>query len=791
MMHRRKAMRHPFPTPPRDPAMTLRRLRTVLRPFIPVVAVCLLAVPRVAVGAQADPSQDKADELARLRAMIGTGPDAALVLGAADEDVKLTPAEEAEIGPGGKRMAATPTLVAPTIDGLVDDEVWEAAEVVSDWLQREPVEAGTPSQRTEVRILYDDENIYVGFVMYDSEPDKIIASDLRRDSRLATDDTIAVLFDTYHDHRNGFLFRVNPQGTKYDATLKDESAINAQWDEKWEAAAQITADGWQAEMQIPWKVLRFDTGSHIWGVDFKREIRRNNEEINWSNYRRGFDFRHISNGGHLVGLRGLKLTERFRFKPYLSGGYTSLSATDDPLEQGDGDLGVEDFKYQVTPNLTADLSINTDFAQVEDDTERVNLTRFPLFFSERREFFLEGADKFQFGGANGFGTPLALLYHSRNIGLFQGNPVPMRYGAKITGKLGNTSVGFINAQTGDAFDLQYQGRNYSTLRVKQDVLGRSSIGAIVTNVEGGGDYNRVGGIDASFNFLDYLNLSGFIAQSRDSNVDGTEWIGSLRAGWNSDLWSVNASYDYIDPEFQTDMGFILRRDIKRQNYSLGWKPRPNLDWMRQLMVFGTVNYITGVDGAMQSRDQTFSTRFGMESGDSVNVSVTRNFERLELGFSPSGLASVPAGDYNFTDYRITLDTYRGRRLSGRLSVGLGDYYSGTRTSYSTGLSWRVNEKFSLGPTYNFNHIDLPTGEFSTHVGGLRAAYAFNERWLTSSLVQYNSVSERLSVFARLNYIYRTGDDFFLVFKSTTLFDEQFYGQSDRVLIAKATHSWDF
>ena len=767
--------------------MSIRRL---LVAAALAAAACLL--PAVAAAHQARPPEgDRGAVRARVSAQEKRASAAAEEVPAGPSR-SGQPAADSEPDPGGKKMTATPTRVPPVIDGVLDEQVWQIADAVSDFRQREPVEGAPASERTEVRILYDEDNIYVGFVLYDAEPDKIIATDLRRDSRLATDDTIAVFFDTFHDHRNGFLFRLNPLGTKYDATVKDEREINSQWDEKWEAAARITERGWEAEMQIPWKVLRYRTGNHVWGVDFKREIRRKNEEVEWSNYRQDFDFRAVSQMGHLVGLRGLTLTDRYRFKPYLSGGVTALNASDAPLTSGDGDLGVEDFKIQISPNLTADLTLNTDFAQVEDDQERVNLTRFPLFFPERREFFLEGADKFQFGsGGEGFGGPSALLYHSRNIGLFQGNPVPMRYGAKITGKLGATSVGFINAQKGSAPEFDYDARNYTTLRVKQDVLGRSSIGAIFTNVQGGGEYNRVGGFDANFRFLDNLNISGYLARSYDSRVASPQWIGSLRTGWNSDRWSANASFDYVDPEFRTDMGFIRRRDLARQNYSLGWKPRPAWGAVRQVMVFGSVEYLTDTEGEIETRSQSLWTRWQLESGDSFTVSVSREFERLDEGFYPSGLAFVGPGDYAWTSWRASVDTFRGRRVSGRLNASGGGFYDGTRRSFGARLTLRPNQKLSVSPSYDFNFVELPTGAFSTHVAGLRAGYNFSDRWLTSALVQYNSVAKRLSIFARLNYIYRTGDDFFLVYKSTVRYDEEFYGQVDQAVIAKLTRSWDF
>ena len=710
----------------------------------------------------------------------------------AEADAAEPTAEElAVMQQDGKRMTATPTPAPPVLDGLVDDDVWELAEVVTDFLQREPIEAGKPSQRTEVRILYDEENIYLGFIMHDDEPDRILAQDLRRDSRMQTDDTIAVLFDTFHDHRNGFLFRVNPLGAKYDTTLKDESQINPSWDERWEAAARITETGWQAELVIPFKILRFPSGSHVWGIDFKREIRRNNEEVNWSNYRQDFDFRAISQGGHLLGLRNTRLTDRFRLTPYLTGAYTALNATEAPTVDRVGQIGIEDFKAQITTNLTADLTVNTDFAQVEDDQERVNLTRFPLFFSERREFFLEGADKFQFGPGRDFGTPLVVLYHSRNIGLFSGNPVPMTYGLKTTGKMGDTSVGAINAQTGSDNVVDYVGANYSTLRVKQDVLERSSIGMIFTNVQGDGEYNRVGGIDYNFRFFDNLSVNGYVAQATDSGVEGSQYVGAFAAGWNSDLWSANASVNYIDPDFETDMGFILRRDLIKQDYSVGYSPRPNISWLRQIRTHASIEYLTNTEGEITDREHLIWIRPQFESGDGVSLFITNKFERLEYGFEPGGIAVVEPGDYNSLGWRLSLESFRARRLSGRVNVGAGDYYGGTRKSYGASATMRFSEKFSLSPRYDFNRIEHPSANFNTHVGSMRASYNFSDRLMTSALVQYNSLSEQVSVYARLRFIYRTGDDFFLVYKSTTRYDLDYSGVSDHGLIAKFTRSFDF
>lgn len=781
-----------------SPASSSTGPRIALRPhsdhsrLLCLTAVVCLSLPApvlaAAFAAERGAPQDQRESTVPGEAGVGRPSGA----GTAAPPLALTE-EESELPVDGKKTAATPTSVPPVIDGDLGDDVWALADVVTDFLQRDPVEGAPASERTEVRVLYDETAIYLAFVLYDSEPDRIIASDLRRDSRLATDDTIAVLFDTFHDHRNGFLFRVNPLGTKYDATVKDERDINSDWDEIWEGAARITADGWQAEMAIPWTALRYQTGSHVWGVDFKREIRRKNEEVAWSNYRRGFDFRAVSQMGHLVGLRDLRLTDRFRLKPYVSGGYTALNAVDVPLSEGDGSVGIEDFKIQLTPNLTADLTYNTDFAQVESDEERVNLSRFPLFFSERREFFLEGADKFSFGGGDGGGGgggPLATLFHSRNIGLFDGSPVPMTYGAKVAGKLGNTSIGVINAQTGDAPELGHLGSNYSVMRVKQDVLGRSSIGAIFTNAQGGDTYNRVGGMDASFRFFDHFNVGGHLARSHDSSL-GSDWIGSFGGGWNGDLFQANAGVDYIGENFDTDLGFLRRRNVIAHDYSVGFNPRPATRWIRQIRTSASVDYVTDTAGRILDRAQRLWTRVQLESGDGLSISVSREFERLEEGFEVSERVAVAPGDYRSTDWSVSLESYRARPLSGRIHIGGGGFYGGSRRSMGLGGTVRLNEKVSLSPGYSFNRIDLPGGAFDTHVATMRGAFSFSDRVLTSALVQYNSVAERLSVFARLNYIYRTGDDVFLVFKSTTLYDPEFYGQTDSAIIAKMTRSFEF
>jgi len=686
-------------------------------------------------------------------------------------------------------MIATRTDKPPVLDGLVNDPVWELAVPIGDFRQREPRSGMPASERTEVRILYDEENLYVAFVLYDRDPDRVIATQLRRDDRMRTDDTMAILLDTYHDHRNGFLFRVNPLGTKYDATLTGETQINSEWDEVWEAAAHITERGWEAELVIPFKILRYPTGTRTWGVDFKREIRRLNEENNWSNFGRDYQFNAIHQAGRLVGLEDLELRDRFRLKPYVTGGYDRLDLRADPSSGGAGDIGIEDFKIQITPNLTSDLTVNTDFAQVEADDQRVNLTRFSLFFPEKREFFLEGANNFTFGAQRSwldFAPPYVVLYHSRTIGLSEGEPIPVRYGAKMSGKIGGGSVGLLNVQTSESeFGA---GQNFSVARWRQDVLARSSIGAIFTNAQGGGEFNRVGGLDANFRLLDHLTLSGFAAAASDSRVDGPRWTGQVLASWNTDTWEASADVIYVDEDFNSDLGFILRRDIIRHSYGASWKPRPSWGMARQVWVSADVEYITDTDGRLLDRLESIGTWWRLESGDSINIGASRFFRRLDYGFEIHPGIVIPAGDYSFDSATLWLSAYEGRRVSGSIMLNAGEFYDGTRFSVSGGPKIRFNEKLSLEPSYSYNYVDLPGGSFSTHVGRMRASYSFSEQWLTDGLVQYDTVSEQATVYARLRYIYRTGNDFYLVYRQARAYGDEYQGAFDRSLTAKMTYS---
>jgi len=404
--------------------------------------------------------------------------------------------------------------------------------------------------------------------------------------------------------------------------------------------------------------------------------------------------------------------------------------------------------------------------------------------------------------------PSVSLYHSRNIGLVGGEPVPMRYGTKLTGKVGSTNIGFVNAQTGnsevnivDDIEVFNPGKNFTVFRLKQDVLERSSVGMIFTNVQGAGEYNRVAGVDASFRFYDFLSISGEIAGVLADDVleatdelDDNPITARFGAGWNSDLWNVSGSYQRIDDDFKTDLGFIRRRDVATQSYRLGWSPRPAFaPAIRQFRFSGNFNQLTDIDGNFLEQSASLSATTTLQSGDRVTFNIRRENERLDQVFfvSVEDNIFVLPGDYETRGYWVNFDSFNARKLSGRMTVSWGDYWDGTQYAFRPGGTVRFNEKFSLSPSYSYNHIDLPTGIFVTHTVTTRVTYNFNERWLTNSLVQYNSVSGRASVYVRLRYVISEIDSFFLVYKSTRIWDEVWNGIADHQLIAKMTYSIDF
>jgi len=683
---------------------------------------------------------------------------------------------------------------APVLDGRLDEQAWQDAPVADQFVQRDPDEGMPATEKTQVSALYDAENLYFGIRCFDTRAEGILATELRRDNNFENDDSFAIILDTFHDHRNAFLFRINPRGTQYDALITDEGRdVNADWDEKWEVETQMDEEGWTAEIKIPLQTIRFSASSERFGIDFERVIRRKNESSYWNNYSRNFSFQQISQAGHLQGLEAMVSGLRLRIKPYLNARMITQGAQERNTNFL-GDVGLENLKYSVTSGLTLDLTVNTDFAQTEVDSQVINFDRFSVFFPEKREFFLEGAGIFEIS-LNAGRTPDIKLFHSRRIGLSADRQViPILAGARLTGKVGEKfTLGVLGVRTND-FQSQ-PADNFAVFRLKRDILSRSSVGMFFTSRRAdGGYFNRVVGVDQNLIFFEYLKVGGMLARSFTDGIDDRQWLGAVETIWSDDLLQAGFTYFEIGENFQTDLGFIKREAVRSYGPRFAISPRPSSDRIRQLSFGARLEHFRSVvDNELLTEIYHFDNSIQFQDGSSFAVNPHRRVEVVDEDLNlPGGL--VPPGTYTWwhvnTEYRLN----PARKISGNLEYRYEwDYYGegGKRHEWVLAPLVKFNSRFSFQMNYGINRIELAGSEPSTfHLLNNTFNFAFSRKLLTSTVLQYNSDSDVVGLNFRLNYIYRPGDDLFIVFnefrdrsQATTDLDRQF--------IVKFTHSFDF
>ncbi len=689
--------------------------------------------------------------------------------------------------------SAVPTAEAIRIDGALDEPAWQQAPVADGFLQRDPREGAPATEATEVRIVYTSRSLFFGIVCHDANPAAIRATELRRDNDFENDDSVSVLLDTFHDHRNAFVFRTNPLGTQSDQLVTDEGRIvNLNWDEKWSSAAVVTEHGWTAEIEIPFKALRMtDQPVQTWGVDFERVIRRKTELTYWNNHRRGFLFARISQAGHLEGLRNLHAGLTWRIKPFARTALTQASGPGrDAAVDSLSEAGLEDLKYRVASNLTLDFTVNPDFAEADLDEQVVNLTRFPVYFDEKREFFVEGAGIFDYGPGGGANSELKPFF-SRRIGLSpRGEPLPIRGGGKLTGKVGDWTVGLLDVQTGDSHGIP--ARNVSVLRVKRDLFARSNIGVVATNRQSASaadPYNRTLGADANFWWADHVSVQAFGIVSSTPGVARDQAAGRLKAFWDSDFLLANAEYMVVEKNFNPELGWLPRRDLRKTKVNVDLKPRPRSRIVRQLAFRTTLDYMTDQAGRLETRNQDLVIEPIFQSGDRLTVQVRRAMDRIDEPFWIQGLVMVPPGDYAWDALVVSLFPGAHRAASGSLVARREwGFYGGSNSEVSWSPLFKVSRNVSFSPKYRYSRVELPNGRFTAHIVNSQLNYALNARWLTSTTLQYNSVTRFAGLNVRLDYIYRSGDDLFIVYNESKV---RGVGDTNRSLIAKLTYSFDF
>ena len=691
----------------------------------------------------------------------------------------------------------------PVLDGVLDDALWAATPPLSRFLQRDPSQGEPATEETEVRIVYTPEAIYLGVSCLDSNPDLIVATERRRDQDLTKDDSVAILLDTFLDRRNAFVFRTNALGTQFDALVTDEGVnVNESWDEQWESRSTTTESGWSVEVRIPFRSLRMGQDEDVtWGLEIERLIRRKNEAVYWNNSDRDFQFEDVSRAGTLAGLDRAELGTRFRLKPYLVGGFgRTPNAVGRIGTENLSDVGIEVFKYRPNRALTLDFTVNTDFAETEVDNLVTNITRFPLFFPERREFFLEGAGIFEFGTGAGSGVQPFRLFFSRRIGLSPSRePIPVLGGAKLTGRVGAYTLGVLNMQSDSDGDAP--GNNYGVLRIKRDLLGRSSVGAMFTNRQSseGGDYNRAFGVDGNFVFAGNLDIQTFLAKTETPGLPGDDWSGYGRVRWNSDFLLLGAEHILVQRNVNPEIGFVPRGDQQTTSLQAGIRPRPESDLIRQLVFRTRFDYTETQDGEQESLTYhffTFESHF--ETGDLLLIDSHRNFERLFEPFDIlRGQISIPAGTYRGWDVIAQWSGAPQRRVSGRQLLRVRyewDFFGGRRIEARIQPQVKINESLSVDFDYALEEVDLPWGDFTSNVVNTRVNYALSNRWLTSTTVQHSSLDSLVNYRFRLNYIYRPGDDLFFIYNEgrnidlDRPFENALLGRS---LLLKVTHSFDY
>jgi hypothetical protein len=687
-------------------------------------------------------------------------------------------------------LRAVRVATPPVVDGALSEATWETGVAISDFRQREPEEGQPASEATTVRVLYDEVYLYIGAVLQDREPDRIYAKELRRDDDLGSDDTFAVLLDTYRDRRNAFLFRVNPRGTRFDAVVRNESSVDSDWDDQWTAEASRGPNGWSVEIAIPFKTLRFTPGTtQIWGVNFERVIRRKNEEAYWTNWSRDFEFIHVSQAGVLEGLEGIRQGQRIRIRPYVVAGGESLQATAPPRgPRALGEVGIDDLKIAVTPNLTADIAVNPDFAQTEIDEQRVNLTRFSLFFPEKRQFFIEGAESLRMGPPAGepWDDQRDLeLFHSRRIGLSDGGePIPIVAGGKLTGKVRDVDLGVLAARTTE--DEGQPAESFGVVRFRRELLRRSYVGAIATTRYGGGLSNTTLGADAQFVVWEHLRLGALAARTDDSRTTPA-WARHLGASWEDDFLEIGASHLDIDPTFDPGIGFVRRNDRKTEaNLTIG--PRPSGGPVRQFEIGPGILFHHDDRGALLTRELSFGVETEFQSGDEFDVTFGNTREYLPEPFEIETGIVLPEGRYGWNGVSAGFRSFEGRRATVGVEVEVGGFYDGWRRSFEVSGDLRLGSHVNVQPEYEMNDVDLTEGAFRTHLFGLRSDLAINRDLLTSIFFQYNSDGDLAALQVRLNYIFRNIDNLYLVYNETRFTEGRFADRSNRSLVAKVTYS---
>lgn len=659
-----------------------------------------------------------------------------------------------------KVINATRINGKPKIDGLLNDSLWLLANPIDDFLQQEPIPGEPPAFKTEVRILYNDKSLFIGVMCYDPEPQKIIARELKKDGKLRGEDNFQIIFDTFNDKKSAYWFGTNPLGMRDDALLSgyDFRGFNEDWDGLWDVKTSIVDSGWSIEFEFPFSTFKFyNTNEQVWGINFARQIRRLNQQVLWSSVGLNLGLFKLAYAGKLLGIRNIERGRPIYIKPFLSTGLQkSLEETKTVIKPG------LDVKYGLTENLSLDLTFNTDFAQVESDRARINLSRFPLFFPEKRDFFLENASIFDytFGFRNN-------VFYSRRIGLSEGEEIPINFGARVVGRVNELELGVLNVQT--APKGIEPTTNYGVIRTKYDLLDQSYIGFIITNKMSKNGFNRVYGGDFNLTFTDFLGdqtitFGGGALKSDETNGGKKNFAYKAFVSFPNDLVNAFLSYREAQNDFNPAMGFFFRTGFKSITSHLRLSPRINFMGIKKLnfTLFEIDNYWDENNNLSTSNISFSPFGFSTNADDFFRIEIHRNFDFVENDFTIFDTITIKSGKYNFNSAGFSFNSSRSRKVFVEFDFSEGTFYSGKRNNFKSELTIMFSKHFSFSSDVELNKIYIGDQMFYTKELGLNIRYDFSTMTYSSIFAQWNNESKELNINYRFRWQPKIGSNLYLV-----------------------------
>jgi hypothetical protein len=673
------------------------------------------------------------------------------------------------------------------IDGRLDESAYASVEPISDFIQQEPREGELATERTDAWIFFDDTTLYIAARCWDSHPEREVANELRRDNgNILGNENFTFVIDPLHDRRNGYLFQTNPLGALRDMTVTDDQQ-NSAWNGIWYVKTGRFEQGWTMEVAIPFKTLRYrGSGAQEWGINLRRLVKWKNETSYLSLVPAALGFGGVSrmaSAATLVGVETPAQSKNVELKPYAVSSLTTDRAAAAPFANHPKANAGLDFKYGLTRSLIVDATYRTDFAQVEEDLQQINLTRFSLFFPEKRDFFIEGQGIFDFGGVQAGNTPgdVPLLFFSRQIGLSAGQEVPVVGGARLTGRAGRFSVGALNIQTDDKPSARAVATNFTAVRLKRNIFRRSNVGLMTTGrapavserpsresngpSAGGDDASYTIGADATLLFFKSVNVSSYYALTSTPTGGGDRASYRGRFDYTDDRYGAAAEHMLIGADFRPEVGYVRRTDFRRSFGQARFSPRPRKSRLvRKLTWQGSVDYVTDAPGAtVQNREASGLFRIDFQTSDQLVLEYSREYELLPSRFPISPGVVVPAGGYSYETSRATYVLGQQRKVSGRVSAAAGTLYDGTKSEVTYSGRLGLAPQFSMEPGVTLDWVRLPFGDFNERLVSSRFTVTPSARMLISSLVQYNAGAHSVSSSVRLRWEYTGGSELFVVY----------------------------